>query len=773
MIRNKFTVMFFSYSHFSRNVAIFGLPALAVSIALVGCGGKNSGAPPSPGTGATTAGASGNTMGTPTIPQMLRDINNHLDPQTCGYLNGARAAVLAHQLNTPGMPLAILVRTESSYAQELVNAGKTDQAIEQYKFMELQFKNGGAKVWKDNGADLLTHEAVAYMRKGEDQNCCSNNNANSCLVPISGSGVHTKQEGSRGAIKCLTEALDLSPRNYSARWLLNIAYMTVGEYPQKVPSRWLVPAKNLGSDYPMPKFYNAAPELGVNYSGWAGSVIMDDMEDRGLLDLVISSFRMDGQLKYYRNKGDGTYEDRTEQSGLMGEVGGLNIVTTDYNNDGKPDILVLRGGWMDKSGHYPLSLLRNDGNGHFTNVTKESGLLTVGPSQTAVAFDYNGDGLLDLFVGYESTKGDPVPCKLFRNNGNGTFTDVTKECGLNIVRFVKAAVSSDFMHSGRPGLYVSCQDGPNILLRNDGPAGADHSPTAPWKFTDIAHSAGVDKQSATFSCFFFDYDNDGWPDLYVGGYGAANVGEIAKDYLGEPTSAIKAKLYHNNRNGTFTDVTVQSHLDKVVLGMGLNYGDLDNDGWLDFYAGTGNPDLSTLIPKRMFRNHDGKYFDEVTTSGDFGHLQKGHGIAFGDINNNGQQDVFIVLGGALEGDTARDSLFVNPGNTNHWITLKLTGTKSNRIALGAVICVTVQTPHGERNIYKTVSTGANFGNNPLRQEIGLGDATAIKKVNIFWPATGVNQVLTKLTMDRFYKVREGDAAAEPWTVPTFKLPHQR
>jgi hypothetical protein len=172
----------------------------------------------------------------------------------------------------------------------------------------------------------------------------------------------------------------------------------------------------------------------------------------------------------------------------------------------------------------------------------------------------------------------------------------------------------------------------------------------------------------------------------------------------------------------------------------------------------------------MFRNHDGKYFDEVTTTGNFGHLQKGHGAAFGDLNNTGQQDVFMVMGGAVEADTAHDCLFMNPGNKNHWVTFMLTGVKSNRIALGAEICVTATTSQGERQIYRTVSTGGSFGNNPLRQEIGLGNATGIKQVAIRWPASGIQQTLTNLSMDTFYKVREDNPRAERWNVPRFKLP---
>src|SRR5205807_6702105 len=143
---------------------------------------------------------------------------------------------------------------------------------------------------------------------------------------------------------------------------------------------WRIPLKTFGGDSPMRRFTNAAPDLGLDFLGWAGSVAMEDFEGNGLLDLVISSMRPDGQLRYFRNNGDGTFTERTKEAGIIGEVGGLNFITTDYNNDGRPDIVVLRGGWTDKNGHYPLSLLRNDGSGHFTDVTLKAGLLTLGPT---------------------------------------------------------------------------------------------------------------------------------------------------------------------------------------------------------------------------------------------------------------------------------------------------------------------------------------------------------------------------------------------------------
>jgi hypothetical protein len=712
---------------------------------------------------------------TGTIPQMLTEITSHMDPKSDPYLNTQRVAMMKSilQNGSQSQDLGSETHVEFTYAAELLNAGKTEEALQEDDLIEQQLSDADPDELAQAQPFLLPQEAIGYLRLGEQQNCCDNNNSYSCLLPITGPGVHTKQYGSRHAITCLTKLLHIKPGDLRARWLLNIAYMTVGEYPKSVPKQWLIPLKDFGGDYPMKKFYNAAPEMGLDFLNCAGGVVMEDFEGNGLLDLMISSIRPDGQMHYYHNNGDGTFSDRTKEAGLIGETGGLNMTDTDYNNDGRPDVIVLRGGWFGKDGHFPLSLLRNDGNGHFADVTKQAGLLTFGPSQTAVAFDYNGDGWLDLFVGKESTPGDPCPCQLFRNNGNGTFTDVTKQCGINITRLVKAVVSADYTHSGRPGLYLSCHDGPNILLRNDGPAGTDHSSMAPWKFTDVSHQAGVDKQKASFSCFFFDYDNDGWPDLYVAGYSTLkDVGDIAADYLGLPTTAERPRLYRNNHDGMFTDITKQAHLYKVTQGMGINFGDLDNDGWLDFYVGTGTPNLDALVPKRMFRNHDGKYFDEVTTTGDFGHLQKGHAIAFGDINNNGEEDVFADLGGAFEGDTAHDCLFVNPGNKNHWINLKLIGVKSNRIAIGAEICVTAVTPQGTRSVYRTVSTGGSFGCSPLRQEIGLGGATSIQKVTIHWPSSGITQVVSHLQMDRFYQVTEGDSTAQMLRLKTFKLPSQ-
>jgi hypothetical protein len=171
----------------------------------------------------------------------------------------------------------------------------------------------------------------------------------------------------------------------------------------------------------------------------------------------------------------------------------------------------------------------------------------------------------------------------------------------------------------------------------------------------------------------------------------------------------------------------------------------------------------------MFRNDRGRRFQDVTTSGGFGHLQKGHAVAFGDIDNDGDQDVFEEMGGAYAGDVSQNALYENPGHGSRWITLDLVGRQSNRFGVGSRIRVSVDTPSGPRDIHAITGNGGSFGSNSLRQEIGLGDATAIRSVEILWAGSGRKQTLTGLTMDQPWRVIEGEGTPEPIRRATFDL----
>ena len=250
--------------------------------------------------------------------------------------------------------------------------------------------------------------------------------------------------------------------------------------------------------------------------------------------------------------------------------------------------------------------------------------------------------------------------------------------------------------------------------------------------------------------------------------------KVAADYLGIPNPGPKPRLYHNNGNGTFTDVAKAARLDRVLVVMGANFGDLDNDGWLDFYLGTGEPVLSSLMPNRMFRNAGGKLFQDVTTSGGFGHLQKGHGVAWGDIDNDGDQDIFETMGGAYEGDAFQSVLFHNPGHSNRWVTLRLRGVRSNRDAIGARIALRVTDGNDVREIHTVVSSGGSFGSSSLQQEIGLGRATFIEKITIQWPLPEKpTQVFTNVPVNCVVEIKEGEAGFRVVTQKQFALDQTR
>jgi hypothetical protein len=655
-------------------------------------------------------------------------------------------------------------------AKELLGDGRNGETLARLDEIEQSMADRAVAFTPAERQAVRMLRVQAQMRIGETDNCCSEHNADSCLIPLEGAAVYRHQEAPRNAIDLLQDQLAEVPGDLTARWLLNVAHMTLGDYPAKVPPQWRIDPKVFESDYHLKRFTDVAPSAGLDTFGLSGGCVVSDFDEDGFLDIVRSDFGLTTQMRFFHNNGDGTFSDRTEAAGLIGEVGGLNMTAADFNNDGHLDILVLRGGWLGKAGRFPKSLLRNNGDGTFTDVTKRAGLLLAHPTQTAVWLDYDADGWLDLFVGNETTDpNDPHPCELFHNNRDGTFTECAAACGVQVVGFVKAVASGDYDNDGRPDLYVSQRRSgvSNFLLRNDGPRDP-LDPKAGWKFSNETKAAGLAEPIASFPCWFFDYDNDGWEDIFVCGY-AGGLEAVVREYLGEPTDGQHPRLYHNNGDGTFTDVAPQTGLDKVLLGMAGNYGDLDNDGFLDFFVGTGEPDYNTLLPNRMFRNDAGRRFQDVTTAGGFGNLQKGHGTAFADLNNDGQQDIYSVLGGAYTGDKYYTALYANPGHDNHWVKLKLEGVESNRCALGARIRVIITTATGERSIYCTVSTGGSFGAGPLQKHIGLGDAESIQAIEIFWPTTGRTQRVPGVPMDRFYKIKEGGSAAVPRDVRSFRF----
>ncbi len=700
------------------------------------------------------------------VADELRMVYAETSPWQNLYLNERRVALLRGLATPPDLRDQWALR--GRLADELLWAGQTRDALGLYADMEATLAGPEAAGWDDReplAARLDASLALAWLRLGEQDNCVANPTAAACVVPISEEAWHTLEEGSRNAIEYYQRVLDRNPDDLNSRWLLNLAFMTLGEYPDQVPERWLIPPEAFASDYDIGRFWDVGPHLGFGQAELSGGALTEDFDGDGRLDLMTSSWHLTEQLRLFHNEGDGSFSEVTDDAALTGITGGLNLQQADMDNDGLPDVLVLRGAWMGEDGLWPNSLLRNNGDGTFTDVTEAAGLASRHPTQTAVWSDVDLDGWVDLYIGNETRGETDHPAQLFMNNADGTFREVAASAGVDAVGFVKGVDAGDFDNDGWPDLYVSRLGQPNLLFRNLGP-GDDGAP----RFDEVGAVAGVREPIESFPTWFWDFDNDGWLDLFVAGY-RMQPGAYAAELLGLEVMATLPRLYRNNGDGTFADVTSEAQLDRFMYAMGSNFGDLDNDGWLDMLVGTGDPDFSALMPNRAFRNDGSGGFQEVTVSGGFGNVQKGHAVAFGDVNDNGDQDIYMNLGGALEGDGYRNAFYANPGHGHHWVTLRLRGESSNRLALDARVRVQVESADGStRDIHRVVGSGGSFGGNSLQTEIGLGQAEAIREVEVRWPSGGATQWWIGLELDRAYELTEGQAEARAIRLQPFDWP---
>jgi tetratricopeptide (TPR) repeat protein len=620
-------------------------------------------------------------------------------------------------------------------AQLYAFGGKIEEQIQQQKLAleiaQSDFPKGAPLLWQMIG--------TAYLHLSEMENGAYHGTGDLDIFPPLNPGSHyEKQEESKLAIQYFRKYLEQQPDDYQVRWLLNVAYATLGQYPDKVPQALLIPLSEFQSKQDLGRFKDVAPAAGINAFLDAGGVIVDDFDNDVLLDIVASSMDACDPLHFYHNNGDGTFTDRTAQAGLADQLGGLNLVQVDYNNDGCMEILVLRGGW-----EFPMrkSLLRNNCDGTFTEVTDQSGLgAAVSATNSAVWADIDNDGYLDLFIANENS-----PSQLFRNRGDGTSEDISHAAGVDRTAFSKGVTAADYDNDGYVDFYVSNLSGANFLYHNN------HNGT----FTEIAKHAGVQAPGTGFATWFFDYDNDGWPDLFVTSYPSFSPDEVVRSYMHLPYHADTMKLYRNLHNGTFQDVTAQVGLDKVFIPMGANFGDVDNDGFLDIYLGVGQPSFGAVLPHMLLRNDGGKSFTDITASSGTGELHKGHGIGFADLFRRGHEDIVANAGGAVPADRHSLRLFESPGNDNDWINVRLAGVKSNRAAVGARIKVSVENDgHVTRSIYRTVGYGSSFGGNPMEQYIGLGHGARITGLDIWWPATETRQHFSNVAKNQFILIKE-------------------
>ena len=470
--------------------------------------------------------------------------------------------------------------------------------------------------------------------------------------------------------------------------------------------------------------------------------------------------------RLYRNRGDGTFADVTSGSGLDHAGWGMGVCAGDYDNDGYDDLYVTYYGGN--------VLYHNNGNGTFTDVTAKAGVRGHGWGMGCAFGDYDNDGHLDLYVAnyldidinHLGEPGSAPNCTyrgiatfcgprglpgsrdiLFHNNGDGTFADVTEKAGIDPDKFYGLGVVwGDYDKDGRPDIYVANDSTPSSLYHNNGDG----------TFTDLGVQAGVaysdeGQEQAGMGTDFGDYDNDAWPDLVKG-----NFSDDTKN------------LYHNNRDGTFTDATYRAGLGDVgwlFTTFGAKFLDYDNDGWKDIILANGQvfPQIDryqtgiTYAERNLlFHNRggaEGLKFDEVGLDSGPGFAVKkvSRGLATADYDNDGDLEILVT-----NMNDSPDLIRHARKDPRHSILVKTIGTRSNRDGIGAKVTVAA----GGLTEYDEVRSGGSYlSSSDLRLHFGLGEARKIDRLEVRWPS-GQTDLMTNLPADRIFVVKEGQGVVQ-------------
>jgi hypothetical protein len=505
-----------------------------------------------------------------------------------------------------------------------------------------------------------------------------------------------------------------------------------------------------------------------------------DYDNDGWIDiLLLSGTRLEGFPKgkepvnrLYHNERNGKFSDVTARSGLGRTSWAQAVTVGDYDNDGNDDLFITVWGQN--------ALYRNNGNGTFTDTTAKAGLATNGTRWgSGCAFvDYDRDGDLDLFVANYLKfdlanapepgkgqnclwKGIPVNCGpkglpsdtnlFYRNNGNGTFTDISEASGVNKVRdrYAMTAIVTDFNDDGWLDIYVACDSTASILYRNN----------RNGTFTDVAVETG--------SAYNEDGQAQAGMGVTVGDYNRDGLADIFKTHFADDLPI----LYKNSGRGFFEDASRPAGFDHtryVQWGTGLV--DLNNDGWLDIFTVTGNvyPEVEKSMkeypyrsPRFVFRNLGNGRFKNVTSEcGPAAQkLESSRGCAFGDYDNDGDIDVLIMNMNAPPSLLRNDYVNAENRKRNNWIKLKLTGTKSNRSAVGARVLLKAA---GLLLTQEITSQSSYYSHNDSRLHFGLGEEGKVDSIEIRWP-NGNIEVVKDVAVNRIVTIKEGSGVVEPAT----------
>lgn len=481
-----------------------------------------------------------------------------------------------------------------------------------------------------------------------------------------------------------------------------------------------------------PVFTDVATAAGLAATGTPfGNPSWGDFDGDGYLDLWVDN-HYNSRPYFYQSNANGTFTEIFATTGIQGgDTHGNGLC--DYNNDGALDLHITvgaRGGTLlgEKSDHTNKNL----GSFAFVDVTEDAGTDdTWGQGRSVAWGDYDRDGYADLLLG--NLKTDLV---LYRNNGDGTFTNVAIAAGLGSLRYNEACFA-DYDNDGYPDIFLSDveEHGANTdrLFRNNGDG----------TFLDVTLAAGIQPLIQGRSLSWGDYNNDGYLDLFI-----SRGTDVA----------LKQTLYQNNGNGTFTDVTDVAGLGALSNNRAAGWGDFDNDGYLDLYVVNSGTDSAGKGPNYLYRNTRNGAFRDVAARVGVQALRvtttRGRGASWGDYDNDGFLDLFTNNG---EDNTAYNSgplyLFHNERNSNHWLEIRLVGTVSNRDGLGATVKITV----GGRIQYRenNGSMGHYLSQQSVPLHFGLGKSTIVTSVVITWPS-GITQTLLNVAADQKLVVTEGE-----------------
>ncbi len=653
-----------------------------------------------------------------------------------------------------GLPYHVKSGQRLDYGLALLMKGENELCIEEMKKCIKSFPDS-EKV-NDKNVYFYKVLALAYLRQAEQTNCIDHHSSTSCVIPLDGNGIHQDKSWANKAAEVYRNLMVYDSLDDQSKWFLNLAHMALGNYPDGVPERYVINPALFQSGHSFKPFRNVAMSAGVAINNHAGASVSEDFNNDGLIDLFTTSYSLAEQSYLLTNQGNGKFSDESSRLGLLGLTAGLNAVQGDFNNDGYEDLFVGRGAWLGKNGQIRNSLLINNAGNGFEERSYSANLPSEKPTGTVAIADIDLDGDLDIFIGNEGTLRTPFPSELMLNDGTGKFEDASDRAGLAINEFVKGASWGDVNNDGYPDLVVSIYGGNNKLFIN-------RSKDGKVMFEESGKMAGISEPIYSFPCWFWDFDNDGFQDIMIFGYDNRQSqlipSHVLRNMENNEDAKDKPRLYKNNGDETFSDITTEAGLDIPIYAMGANYGDLNNDGYPDFYTGTGEFNLWAQIPNRMFLNIEGNRFVEVTYEGGFGQIQKGHGISFADFDNDGDQDIYHQVGGAAESDVFHNMLFENPGFENNWISIDLEGAVSNRSAIGATLKLSIldERTNERRIVYHHVNSGGSFGANSLRAEIGLGITGNIDTLSITWPnGEQEMQVFYNIEPNQHYTLRESE-----------------